>query len=76
MKRNILIFFNVHVLKKLKISDMLNSGTQWIASWCKHTLNYLVKCYLENVNILLSLCIAIKQNVQQNVSFNVQGQGL
>lgn len=50
-------------------------ATHWIASVCKHTLNASVNHYLENVEILSFLYIPIKQNVQKNVLFSIQGQG-
>lgn len=49
-------------------------GTRWIASLCKHTLNAHIYHYLENVEILSSVYIPFKQNVQQNVLFSVQGR--
>ena len=39
-------------------------GTRWIASLYKHPPNAPVNHYLENVEILLSLYIPIKQNMQ------------
>lgn len=42
----------------------------------KHTLNAPVNHYLVNVEISSSLCVPIKQNMQKNMLFRVQGQGL
>lgn len=47
-----------------------------MASWYRHTLNASVTPYLENMEILSSLSIPIKQNVQNNMFFIIQGQWL
>lgn len=42
----------------------------------KHTLNVLVNHHLENVEILSSVFMPIKQDMQKNMLYSIQGQGL
>lgn len=42
----------------------------------KHTLNVLVNHHLENVEILSSFFMPIKQEMQKNMLYSIQGQGL
>lgn len=56
--------------------DLRDVTTLWYMSLCKRILNAPVNHYLENVKTLSSLSLPIKHNVQKNMSFSVQGQGL